>query len=98
MDLDKFSWNKLKDSNTNSIVLDVRTNEEFEISCIPNAINLDFYNPKFFLSELKKMDKELNYFVYCRTGARSANSCSIMSELGFKNVFNLLGGIVEWEK
>ena len=47
--------------------------------------------------EIDKLDKDNNYYVYCRTGVRSANSCALMKELGFKNIFNLIGGIVEWK-
>ena len=61
------------------------------------AINLDFYNPQNFMLEIEKLDKDNNYYVYCRTGVRSANSCALMKELGFKNTFNLIGGIVEWK-
>ena len=38
-----------------------------------------------------------NYFVYCRSGARSAQACQLMSQLGFTSTYNLLGGILEWE-
>ena len=48
------------------------------------------------MNELGKLDKDLSYYVYCRTGVRSSNSCALMSELGFKKTFNLIGGIVEW--
>tara|TARA_B100000575_G_C22938433_1_gene543355 strand:- start:408 stop:728 length:321 start_codon:yes stop_codon:yes gene_type:complete len=96
MDLTQHSWQKKIYSDDNAIILDVRTVEEFEISHIPNSINIDFYNPQNFMQEIDKLDKELSYYVYCRTGVRSANSCVLMSELGFKKVYNLIGGIVEW--
>tara|TARA_S200000501_G_C20815556_1_gene740391 strand:- start:787 stop:1095 length:309 start_codon:yes stop_codon:yes gene_type:complete len=96
MDLDQLSWRKKILSEENVFILDVRTSEEFEDSRIPNSINIDFYNPQNFMSELRKLDKNSKYFVYCRSGVRSANSCTLMVELGFKEVYNLLGGIVEW--
>ena len=49
------------------------------------------------MQEIEKLDKDNSYYVYCRTGVRSANSCQLMNELGFKKVYNLLGGIVEWK-
>jgi len=49
------------------------------------------------LSELEKFDKETSYYIYCRTGVRSSNSCVLMNEMGFKKTYNLLGGIVEWD-
>ena len=97
MNLDQLTWEKQFLSEENAIILDVRTPEEFEISRIPNSINIDFYNPQNFMYEIEKLDKDISCYVYCRTGVRSANSCQLMSELGFKKVYNLLGGIVEWK-
>jgi len=97
MDLDQSSWEKKAFNDKKGNILDVRTPEEFENSRIPNSINIDFYNPQNFISEIEKLEKDNNYYVYCRTGVRSANSCQLMSELGFKKVYNLLGGIVEWK-
>ena len=96
MNLDQLTWEKQFLSEENAIILDVRTPEEFEISRIPNSINIDFYNPQNFMYEIEKLDKDISCYVYCRTGVRSANSCQLMSELGFKKVYNLIGGIVEW--
>ena len=97
MDLDQSSWEKQALTDKKGIVLDVRTPEEFENSRIQNSKNIDFYNPQNFMLEIEKLDKDNNYYVYCRTGVRSANSCVLMKELGFKNTFNLVGGIVEWK-
>ena len=96
MNLDQLTWEKQFLSEENAIILDVRTPDEFEISRIPNSINIDFYNPQNFMYEIEKLDKDISCYVYCRTGVRSANSCQLMSELGFKKVYNLIGGIVEW--
>ena len=97
MDLDQTSWKKKASKDKKGNILDVRTPEEFKNSRIPNSINIDFYNPQNFMLEIEKLDKDNNYYVYCRTGVRSANSCALMKELGFKNTFNLIGGIVEWK-
>ena len=97
MDLDQLTWKKQLFSESKAVVLDVRTPEEFETSRIANSINIDFYNPQNFISELEKLDKEITYYIYCRTGTRSSNSCVIMNEMGFKKTYNLLGGIVEWD-
>ena len=43
---------------------------------------------------LRKLNKEKRYFVYCRTGRRSANATLIMKQMGFKNVCNVEGGVV----
>ena len=97
MDIDQNSWKKQTNSDKNAIILDVRTPEEFVTSRIPNSINIDFYNPQIFMQEINKLDKNQSYYIYCRTGIRSANSCALMKELGFKKTFNLVGGIVDWD-
>lgn len=97
MNLDQSTWISQFQSDENALILDVRTPEEFEISRIPNSKNIDFYNPQNFMLEIEKLNKSKSYYVYCRTGVRSANSCQLMNELGFDKVYNLLGGIVEWK-
>ena len=97
MNLDQSTWISQFHSDENAIILDVRTPDEFETSRIPNSKNIDFYNPQNFILEIEKLNKSKSYYVYCRTGVRSANSCQLMNELGFDKVYNLLGGIVEWK-
>ncbi len=96
MDLEQNKWKIGLENDLDSLILDVRTPEEFEASRIPNSVNIDFYNPEIFMQEIGKLDKNKSYYIYCRTGVRSANSCHLMKELGFINTYNLIGGIVEW--
>jgi rhodanese-related sulfurtransferase len=77
------------------VVLDVRTPEEFDSGHIADAANLDFYEPDFATS-LDTLDKELPYFVYCRSGNRSATTIETMRDLGFTEVYELEGGIISW--
>ena len=96
MDLEQDKWKNGFENDTDTIILDVRTPEEYEISRIPNSVNIDFYNPEIFMQEIGKLDKNMSYYIYCRTGVRSANSCHLMKELGFTKTYNLIGGIVDW--
>ena len=96
MDLEQVKWNDDLENESDPIILDVRTPEEFETSRIPKSINIDFYNPEIFMQEIGKLDKDRSYYIYCRTGVRSANSCHLMKELGFTITYNLIGGIVDW--
>ena len=96
MDLEQEKWKIALENDSESIILDVRTPEEFEINRILRSINIDFYNPEIFMQEIGKLDKDKSYYIYCRTGVRSANSCHLMKELGFTNTYNLIGGIVDW--
>ena len=88
---------KQRDEDNNSVVLDVRTQEEVDLGIIPNSIHLDIYKGQGFIYELEELDKTKNYYVYCRSGARSGQACAIMNQLGFENAYNLLGGINEWK-
>ena len=96
MDLEQDKWKTGFENDTNAVMLDVRTSEEFESKRIPRSINIDFYNPEIFMQEVGKLDKGKSYYIYCRTGVRSANSCHLMKDLGFTKTYNLIGGIVDW--
>ena len=96
MDLEQDKWKNGLENDSDALILDVRTAEEFDTSRIPNSINIDFYNPEIFMQEIGKLAKDKSYYIYCRTGVRSANSCHLMKELGFVNTYNLIGGIVDW--
>ena len=76
-----------------AVILDVRTPEEYNESHIDNAINIDFRNTSF-ISEINKLDKTKPYFVYCRSGNRSADAIKVMKDNGFENLTELKGGIV----
>lgn len=79
-------------STENSVLLDVRTSDEYASSHIASAINIDFEN-QTFLSEIKKLDTSKTYFVYCRSGNRSGKAVTMMKNNGFKNIYELRGGI-----
>ena len=78
------------------VILDVRTPEEYAAGHLENAINID-YRASTFKDELGKLDKSKSYLVYCGSGKRSLESVKIMTELGFSHVYNLLGGITQWQ-
>lgn len=80
---------------TGLVILDIRTPEEFAGGHIAGAANLDFYEPDF-AANLDALDKDLPYFVYCRSGNRSASAIETMKDLGFTQVYELDGGIVSW--
>tara|TARA_Y100001934_G_C12283267_1_gene741044 strand:- start:262 stop:576 length:315 start_codon:yes stop_codon:yes gene_type:complete len=97
LDLSQKDWTKQLEEDNNSVVLDVRTQEEVDEGIIPEAIHVDIYKGQGFIYEIEKLDKSKNYYVYCRSGGRSAQACSIMNQLGFKNAYNLVGGFNEWQ-
>lgn len=96
MNLTQEDWVAQYEADTNAAILDVRTEDECNQGMIPNSTNIDIYEGQAFIDKLQELDKTKNYYVYCRSGARSAKACEMMNELGFENAFNLLGGIIEW--
>ena len=96
-DLSQEEWEKQLEADDNAVILDVRTQEEVDEGIIPNAINIDIHKGQGFIYELEALDKTKNYYVYCRSGARSGQACGIMNQLGFKNAYNLVGGIMGWQ-
>ena len=82
--------------NPDFVILDVRTEDEFTQGHIENAVNIDFYS-ETFQDELDSLDKDKIYLVYCQSANRSGNAVKIMAELGFREVYNMLGGIVLWQ-
>ena len=82
-------------NKNNSILLDVRTEEEFIESKINNSLNIDFYSDNFKISILS-LDKSKTYYVYCRSGRRSLNTVEFMRENGFSKSYNVDGGIIKW--
>lgn len=79
-----------------AVLLDVRTYEEYSQLRIPGSVLIDIHQPDF-KDKISKLDNKKEYFVYCRRGIRSMNAATIMSEMGFENIVNLTGGIVNWE-
>lgn len=76
-------------------ILDVRTPEEFTSEHILDAENINWLGDNF-VSETKKLDKAKPVFVYCKSGGRSAKASAKLAELGFKNIYELQGGILKW--
>ncbi|MEZ7515333.1 rhodanese-like domain-containing protein [Flavobacterium frigidarium] len=96
MDLTQQDWVSQLEADEKAVILDVRTEDEFNDGIIENAINIDIHKGQGFISEIEALDKDKNYYVYCRSGARSGKACEVMNELGFKNAYNLAGGILAW--
>jgi len=97
MDLTQEEWASELENDNNAVILDVRTLAEVEQGIIPDAIHIDIYKGQGFIQELEALDKGKNYYVYCRSGNRSRQACSLMERMGFENAYNLMGGIIKWE-
>jgi len=77
-------------------LVDVRTPKEFKTGFIANAQNIDFLSSTFD-EDVKKLDKEKPVILYCHSGRRSANGAEKLLKAGFVKIYNLKGGIVQWQ-
>ena len=85
-----------KASEAGVVVLDVRTGGEFMTGHIANAINIDVEGMTFE-GDIKSLDKDATYAVYCHSGRRSVIAVNKLKDAGFKNLFNLTNGIQDWQ-
>lgn len=75
-----------------TVMIDVRTPDEFAAGHLDGAVNLDVQSAEFD-ALVGQLDPEGSYYVYCRSGNRSAQAIDRMSALGFTDLTN--GGSVE---
>ena len=78
-------------------LIDVRTQDEFDLGHINSAINLDFYSDTF-KNDILSLPKNETIVLYCRTNNRSGKTATILKENGYRDVLVIKGGITEWVK
>ena len=83
--------------SSQQIVVDVRTPKEYNSGHIKEAINIDFRD-EGFTDEISKLKKDVPVFLYCRSGGRSGSAAKSLKKMGFKHVFDLEGGVLNWSK
>jgi phage shock protein E len=84
-------------SSPGTVVLDVRTPQEFAAGHLAGARNLDISAPDFS-NQLAALDRSATYAVYCHSGNRSGQALQAMSAAGFGHVADLSGGITAWSE
>ena len=79
------------------IILDTREQKEFDVSHIKNAhcVGFDKFNSKKIKEKYTNFNDTI--VVYCSVGIRSEIIGTKLKKLGYKNVYNLYGGIFEWK-
>jgi phage shock protein E len=87
---------KLLSADTNIVVIDVRTPEEFTAGHIAGATNVNFKGGQF-PAAVEKLDREKTYLVHCAVGGRSKRSLEVFKNLGFKSIVHLDDGLKGWE-
>src|SRR5690554_6022656 len=73
------------------ILLDVRTQKEYDAGHVKDALHVDFHSPKFS-QHLLALDPDKTYIVYCAVGGRSKKAVDIMEEMGFKQLYEVSEG------
>jgi len=81
-------------TNEDTIILDVRTLDEFNTGHIPDAVSLPLDEIEAAAPHMMP-DLGQTILIYCRSGVRSADAAVILVDMGYRNVFDF-GGIIDW--
>ena len=85
---------KMMEEEEDYIILDVRTEGEYEEKHIPGAVLVP--NETIGTEEIEELpDKEQMILVYCRSGNRSKQAAEKLAKLGYTNIYEF-GGINDW--
>ncbi len=79
-----------------AVLLDIRTEKEFQTGHLVHALQSDFYQTASFSAYLDHLDKTIPYLIYCRSGHRSALAIKLMQQKGFTHVSDMAGGYTAW--
>ena len=78
-----------------AVLLDVRTEEEYRAEHVEGAKWIPLNELSERAGELDK-DKTI-ILCFCRSGARSSAACNFLKENGFRKLYNVTGGIIDWK-
>ena len=96
LDIDYKKMSEILDRES-TILIDVRTTDEFNSFRIKNSINIDYYS-KVFLDSISLFKDKKNIILYCRSGRRSYYAAKLLQQKGFNNIYNLEGGVLQVKK
>jgi rhodanese-related sulfurtransferase len=82
-------------NNPEFLLIDVRTPDEYKSGHIENSLLIDFKTDDF-KDKISKLDRSKKILLICRSGKRSGLAKSLMEDIGFTEVYNMIGGIIEW--
>jgi rhodanese-related sulfurtransferase len=82
--------------NQNLQLVDVRTQDEYGEDHLKTAQNICVTHDDF-KEKVAKLDKNEPIYLYCRSGKRSAKAAQILKEMGFKEIYDMEGGFLNWE-
>ena len=83
-------------NDTTFVILDVRTGMEYQQGHLENSLQINYLDRKD-RKRIYKLDKDKAYLIYCRTDGRTTKLSGKMKIMGFKEVYNMVGGIKAWQ-
>ena len=86
----------LNKANKDILLIDVRTPQEFASGHLENAVNINYFDSDFN-EQFKTLDKNKAVYLYCKSGRRSANAAEKLEDMGFVKIYDLEGGVVNWQ-
>jgi len=92
--VDEIGVGELHSNLSTYTLLDAREKREYNVSHLPKSTWVGYTN--FSAQRVKHLDRNTPIVVYCSIGVRSEHIATEMTNLGFKEVYNLYGGIFEW--
>jgi len=78
-------------------LIDVRTPQEFSSGHLKNAVNINYFDSDF-LQKMNALDKSKEVYIYCKSGNRSGSAAQKLEDAGFPKVYDLKGGIINWNQ
>jgi rhodanese-related sulfurtransferase len=78
-------------------LIDIRTPQEFQSGHLENAVNINYFDADF-LTKINQLDKSKEVYIYCRSGNRSNSAIRKLENSGFPKIYDLKGGILNWNK
>lgn len=94
--ISKITPNKLEAVDKSVQLVDVRTPNEYALGHIKHATNINFFDGDF-IEKMSKLDKNKAVYIYCKSGGRSGRAAQKLKAAGFKKVYDLQGGFMNWQ-
>jgi len=88
-------FKKKVETTDKAVIIDVRTPDEYKDGHLSNAVNMN-WNDDTFGQQIKSLDKNAPVFVYCYAGGRSSAAAKELRKQGFKEVYDMQGGMSAW--
>lgn len=96
-DLTQEQWLAQIQKDKNAVIVDARRPEEWAEGIQENAVMMNIMELENFQQKATQLDSTKNYYVYCRSGARSVKACNTLEGLGLDKTYNLLGGMLAFK-